>query len=406
MHADNCRSRASLVLEVLRAFTRLGVTAFGGPIAHLGYFREEFVERRRWLDEHAYADLVSLSQFLPGPASSQVGFSVGLLRAGYLGGLAAWLGFTLPSAFLLVLFASATSYLDGPTGSAVLHSLKLVAVAIVAQAVWTMARSLCADWSRALIAIGAGIAVLLVRSPAVQIAVIVLSGMLGVQMRLAGASGGATAQVTGLVSRRVGFSALVLFALLLVVLPLLHDSGRETGVALFDASYRSGALVFGGGHVVLPLLNEAFVAPGWVSNDAFLAGYGAAQAVPGPLFTFAAYLGAIAQSSGSPIGGAMLGLIGIFLPGILILLGALPFWEVLRQRAEARAAMLAVNAAVVGLLGAALCTPVWTNSVQSVSDAALAIAGFLLLAVWRLPPLLVVALTVAGSVVVASSGLL
>jgi chromate transporter len=276
--------------EVLRAFLKLGLTSFGGPIAHLGYFRNELVLRRRWLDERAYADIVSLCQFLPGPASSQVGFSLGLTRAGYLGGLAAWVGFTLPSAIALVLFAYGASALEGRVGLGLLHGLKLVAVAIVAQAAWGMARTLCPDWQRALIAIAAALVLFLVRSPAAQIGVILLGGALGWALcRAAPAtvdSGQAHLHVP--VSRRVGVGCLVAFFLLLVALPAARGVGLSNSVAVFEAFYRSGALVFGGGHVVLPLLREAVVAPGWVSDDAFLAGYGAAQAVPGPLFTFAA----------------------------------------------------------------------------------------------------------------------
>jgi chromate transporter len=382
-------------LEVLLAFLRLGVTSFGGPIAHLGYFRKEFVERRHWLDEQAYADLVSLCQFLPGPASSQVGFSLGLLRAGLQGGVAAWLGFTLPSALLLVLFASLAHAFDGPTGLAILHGLKLVAVAIVAQAVWTMGRSLCPDWPRALIAVGATIAALLLHSPVAQMLIIALGGMLGLSLGRTSAS--TLRHAPPLVSRRAGYIALTLFLLLLAGLPLLHALHPAGGLALFEAFYHSGALVFGGGHVVLPLLNAAVVEPGWVGNDAFLAGYGAAQAVPGPLFTFAAYLGAVATPASSPWSGAAICLIGIFLPGLLIMVGTLPFWESLRRHPLARSVMAGVNAAVVGLLAAALYSPVWTSSVRGPRDAAVAIGALVLLLVWRLPPLLIVVLTVAAS---------
>jgi chromate transporter len=388
-------------LEVLLAFLKLGVTCFGGPIAHLGYFRNEFVERRRWLDEHAYADLVSLCQFLPGPASSQVGFSIGLLRAGYLGGLAAWLGFTLPSAVALVLFAYGASVLEGPMGLGLLHGLKLVAVAIVAQAVWGMARALCPDRQRASIAIGAALILLFIGSPVAQIAVILLGGAFGLWLCRASSGVSTQGHLPLRVSRRVGLAALTVFFVLLVALPVLRGLGLSNGIALVDAFYRSGALVFGGGHVVLPLLREAFVAPGWVTDDAFLAGYGAAQAVPGPLFTFAAYLGTVASPAPHGLAGAALGLIGIFLPGVLILLGALPFWETFRRRADARAVMAGVNAAVVGLLGAALYSPVWTSSVRTAGDFGLALLGFLLLTVWRAPPLLVVVLTALGGIALA-----
>ncbi|HEX3972816.1 MAG TPA: chromate efflux transporter, partial [Stellaceae bacterium] len=305
--------------EVLRVFSKLGVSCFGGPIAHLGYFRAEFVTRRRWLDEETFADLVGLCQFLPGPASSQVGFSIGLMRAGFLGGLAAWTGFTLPSAILLVLFAYGASALSGPIGTGVLHGLKLVAVAIVAQAVWGMACSLCPDRTRASIAVVAALIILFSSSPIAQIGAIALGGIAGFFLCRAAppATGG---HIAIPVSRSVGFVALALFFLILFGLPIARPLIASQAVALFEAFYRSGALVFGGGHVVLPLLRAAFVSPGWVGDDAFLAGYGAAQAVPGPLFTFAAYLGTVANTSFRGVPGAVLGLIGIFLPGILIMI--------------------------------------------------------------------------------------
>jgi chromate transporter len=383
--------------EVLLIFLRLGLTCFGGPIAHIGYFREEFVARRRWLDEHAYADLVGLCQFLPGPASSQVGFSIGLMRAGYWGGLAAWAGFTLPSAILLVLFAYGESALEGPFGIGLLHGLKLVAVAIVAQAVWGMARTLCPDRERASIAVLAALIILFSASPVAQIAAIVLGGMAGLWLCRA-APPPLTGHFAVPVSRAAGLVALSVFFLLLAGLPLLRSLGLSQGVALFESFYRSGALVFGGGHVVLPLLREAFVTPGWVSDDAFLAGYGAAQAVPGPLFTFAAYLGAAVRPPPHGVAGAALGLIGIFLPGVLILLGALPFWDTFRKRAGAQAMMRGVNAAVVGLLGAALYNPVWTSSVKTPSDFGIALVGFALLTVWRAPPLVVVIISALGGI--------
>ncbi len=390
--------RTGSPLEVLLVFLRLGLTSFGGPIAHIGYFREEFVVRRRWLDEQAYADLVGLCQFLPGPASSQVGFSIGLMRAGYIGGLAAWIGFTLPSAIALVLFAYGAHALSGPTGIGLLHGLKLVAVAIVAQAVWGMARTLCPDRERASIALVAAMVILFSSSSTAQIAAIALGGIAGPWL-CRGAPPPATGHISVPVSRTVSLLALSAFFLLLVGLPLMRGLGILQGITFFDAFYRSGALVFGGGHVVLPLLREAFVTPGWVSNDAFLTGYGAAQAVPGPLFTFAAYLGAIVQPSTYGIAGAALGLIGIFLPGMLILIGALPFWDTFRRRAGAQAVMRGVNAAVVGLLGAALYNPVWVSSVKTPGDFAIALIGFVLLTVWRAPPLLVVIVSAIGGIV-------
>jgi chromate transporter len=386
------RERAPL--EVLLTFLKLGVTSFGGPIAHIGYFREELVVRRRWVDEATYTDLVALCQFLPGPASSQVGFSLGLIRAGYWGGLAAWAGFTLPSAVLLTAFAYGAEELGGPIGQGVIHGLKLVAVAIVAQAVWGMARSLCPDRQRASIACVAALLILLSNSPAMQIATILLGGIAGAWLCRAPVPASLGTFGTA-VSRRVGTAALTIFCLLLIALPLARVS---QGVALFDAFYRSGALVFGGGHVVLPLLSKAFVTPGWVSEDAFLAGYGAAQAVPGPLFTFAAYLGAVVTPGPHGIAGAALGLVGIFLPGILVLLGALPFWDVFRQRAGAQAIMRGVNAAVVGLLGAALYNPLWTSSVKSAGDFAIALLGFVLLTAWRTSPWVIVILGALGGV--------
>jgi len=387
-------------LEVLLVFLKLGVSSFGGPIAHIGYFRDEFVVRRRWLDEQAYADLVALCQFLPGPASSQVGFSIGLMRAGYRGALAAWTGFTLPSAIALVLFAYGAGTLSGSAGAGLLHGLKLVAVAIVAQAVWGMARTLCPDRERASIALVAALIVLFSASAIAQIGDILLGGIAGLWL-CRGAPPTATGHIVMPVSRAAGVVALVVFSVLLVGLPILQSFRIWPGVALFDDFYRSGALVFGGGHVVLPLLREAFVTPGWVSDDAFLAGYGAAQAVPGPLFTFAAYLGAVVRPSPHGIAGAALGLFGIFLPGMLILLGTLPFWDEFRKRAGAQAMMRGVNAAVVGLLGAALYNPVWTSSVKTPGDFGIALLGFVLLTVWRAPPLLVVVVSALAGIALA-----
>jgi chromate transporter len=387
-------------LEVLLVFLKLGVSSFGGPIAHIGYFRDEFVVRRRWLDEQAYADLVALCQFLPGPASSQVGFSIGLMRAGYRGALAAWTGFTLPSAIALVLFAYGAGTLSGPAGTGLLHGLKLVAVAIVAQAVWGMARTLCPDRERASIALVAALIVLFSASAIAQIGDILLGGIAGLWL-CRGVPPTATGHIVMPVSRAAGVVALVVFFGLLVGLPILQSFRIWPGVALFDDFYRSGALVFGGGHVVLPLLREAFVTPGWVSDDAFLAGYGAAQAVPGPLFTFAAYLGAVVRPSPHGIAGAALGLFGIFLPGMLILLGTLPFWDEFRKRAGAQAMMRGVNAAVVGLLGAALYNPVWTSSVKTPGDFGIALLGFVLLTVWRAPPLLVVVVSALAGIALA-----
>ncbi len=386
---------AGSAVEVLQVFAKLGVSCFGGPIAHIGYFREEFVVRRAWLTDRAFADLVALCQFLPGPASSQVGFSIGLARGGYLGGVAAWTGFTLPSAILMVLFAYGASLLRGPIGVGLLHGLKLVAVAIVAQAVWGMARTLAPDRERASIALAATVLALLAPSSVSQIAAIVVGGMAG--WLLCRAAAEASEGALGLpVSRRVGFAALILFFALLVGLPVWQQVAVAKPVALFDAFYRSGALVFGGGHVVLPLLRETVVAPGWVGDDSFLAGYGAAQALPGPLFTFSAYLGTVI--AGLP--GAVLALAAIFLPGILILIGTLPFWDMFRRRVGAQAIMRGVNAAVVGLLGAALYDPVWTSAIKSATDFAVALLCFVLLAAWRLPPILVVGIGALGGIAI------
>ena len=387
-------------LEVLRVFLKLGVTSFGGPIAHIGYFRDEFVVRRRWLDEPTYADLVALCQFLPGPASSQVGFSIGLMRAGYPGGLAAWAGFTLPSALLLVLFAYGATQWQGSPWVGILHGLKLVAVAIVAQAVWGMARTLCPDRTRASIALAAAVLTLSVASSMAQIAAIAFGGIAGWWFCRADAAPPVRA-LTLPVSRRAGVIALLVFAVLLVALPLLREWVPSPLIAHVDAFYRSGALVFGGGHVVLPLLRDAVVRPGWVSEDAFLAGYGAAQAVPGPLFTFAAYLGAVIRPAGFGVLGAALGLAAIFLPGLLILLGILPFWESFRQHLGAQALMRGVNAAVVGLLGAALYAPLWTSAVKTTGDFGVVLVGFVLLTAWRAPPFLIVILSALGGMVLA-----
>jgi chromate transporter len=383
--------REGTAAEVLRAFLRLGLTSFGGPIAHLGYFRTEFVERRRWLEEGAFADLVALCQFLPGPASSQVGFALGLRRAGLAGGIAAWCGFTLPSAALMLAFAyGAPAIAASRLGAGALHGLKLVAVAVVAQAVWGMARTLAPDRPRASVATLAALLTLFIPGSAGQVAAILFGAIVG--MVWPGRDGPAAAERATAPARR-GNAGSVLCLALFAALLLLGPLGRAVpAFALFEAFYRAGALVFGGGHVVLPLLRGTVVARGWVSDGAFLAGYGAAQAVPGPLFSFAAYLGAVI--AGVP--GAILALAGLFLPGLLILGGMLPFWDALRARPQAQAALRGVNAAVVGVLGAALYDPVWTSSVARPADFALALAGFVLLTAWRVPPLLVVALGAAA----------
>jgi chromate transporter len=383
--------------EVFRAFLKLGVTSFGGPIAHLGYFREELVTRRRWIDDAGYADLVALCQFLPGPASSQVVFGLGLLRAGAPGALAAWAAFTLPSALVLLAFAFGASSFEGPVGAGLIHGLKVVAVAVVAQAVWGMARTLCPDRARAGIAVAGVLMVVFGGGALGQIGAIVLGALAGLWL-CRGIPAPAAGRLAFPVSRAWGAACLSVFGLLLLALPGAAAALGSQGLALFDAFYRAGALVFGGGHVVLPLLRAEVVQPGWVSDDAFLAGYGAAQAVPGPLFTFAAYLGAVVGPRPNGLAGAAIALAGVFLPGLLLVVGALPFWDGLRTRPLAQAAMRGTNAAVVGILGAALYHPIWTTAIVGPRDFALAVVGFVLLTVWRAPPWLVVALAAAGGI--------
>ncbi|TSD84177.1 chromate efflux transporter [Mycobacterium sp. KBS0706] len=387
--------------EVFRVFLKLGLTSFGGPIAHLGYFRDELVQRRKWIDEAGYADIVALCQFLPGPASSQVGFALGLLRGrGLLGGLAAWCGFTLPSAALLCALALGAAALTGPVAEGVLHGLKLVAVAVVAQAVWGMARTLTPDRPRAAIALAAVLVAVFAAGSLGQIGAIALGAVAGLWLCRDG--GPAPAGRLSLpVSRRGGAVALALYAALFLAVPALTAATGSQGLALFGAFYRSGALVFGGGHVVLPLL-QAEVA-GWVTNEAFLEGYGLAQAVPGPLFTFAAWLGAAMGPAPNGIAGAAIALAAIFLPGLLLLYGTLPYWDALRRRLGAQSAMRGANAAVVGILGAALYSPVWTSAVLTPRDFALALAGFLVLTVWKAPPWTVVlGLAAAGAALTAA----
>jgi chromate transporter len=382
--------------EVFAVFLKLGLTSFGGPVAHLGYFRNEFVERRKWLDEQTYADLVALCQFLPGPASSQVGISIGLLRAGYLGALAAWTAFTLPSALALVLFAYGLSTFGNALGSGWLHGLKVAAVAVVALAILGMARTLAPDRERASLAVLALAIALAIPSAWGQIGAIIVGAVIGaVFMKAQSPSAPASLTLpTGGVS---GMIALALFAALLLGLPIVAATTGDQDIRLFDTFYRVGSLVFGGGHVVLPLLQAEVVPSGWIGNDAFLAGYGAAQAVPGPLFTFAAYLGAV-------IGGwktAVICLVAIFLPSFLLVVGILPFWEGLRRKETAQAVLRGVNAAVVGLLLAAFYNPVWTSGIFTRADFGLAAVAFLLLFLWRTPPWLVVVLCAAAGQLLA-----
>ena len=386
--------------EVFLVFLKLGTTSFGGPVAHLGYFRDEFVERRRWLEEREYADLVALCQFLPGPASSQVGFAVGLLRAGTRGALAAFAAFTLPSAVLMLAFAYGASLFAGPIGEGVLAGLKVVAVAIVAQAVWAMARTLTPDRTRAGIAVVALVTATLLAGSIGQVAAILLGALGGLLLcRTSPATGGPLLRFP--VRPAAGAVCLLSLALLLVATPIVAVATGSGTVALFDAFSRAGALVFGGGHVMLPLLQAGVVDPGWVDGPQFLAGYGAAQAVPGPLFTFAAYLGALSEVGPGGIGGALLALLAVFLPGILLLVGVLPFWNGFRRRPWAHALMQGANAAVVGILAAALYSPVFTTAITGPGPFCLAVVCFVLLLAWRLPPWAVVVIAAAGGVLLA-----
>lgn len=396
--------------EVLGVTTRLGLTSFGGPIAHLGYYRHEYVERRRWLDEAAYADTVALGQFLPGPASSQVGIAVGIERAGLPGGVAAWIGFTLPSAVVMAVLGLGVAGGLLP-GGAWVDGLKLAAVAVVAHAVWSMARTLAPDLPRALLALASAAIALAVPTPFTQVALIVAGALAGLLLlpRLGVAPGRqSAAAATGRppVSRRVAGAALGLFAVLLAGLPLLRAATGDPAIAFVEAFYRAGALVFGGGHVVLPLLEASVVEPGWVTQDAFLAGYGAAQALPGPLFTFAAYLGAAAAAPApGGVTGAVVATLAIFLPGALLVVGTLPFWHALRARPGARAALAGVNAAVVGILAAALVDPVGRSGIAGPPDVVVAAAGFAALLTGRVPPLVVVAGSVVATVAVRALGI-
>ncbi|MDE2287619.1 MAG: chromate efflux transporter [Burkholderiales bacterium] len=370
-------------------FLRLGLTSFGGPVAHLGYFRNEFVTRRRWLGERSYADLVALCQFLPGPASSQVGMALGLSRGGFRGALAAWTGFTLPSAILLCLFALGMSTWGSAVPASVLHGLKVVAVAVVAQAVWGMARNLCTGTARVTMAAIAACVVLSWPTAWAQVAVIAVAAAVGMRL-FKPSEAPAHDPLPIAVARRTGFALLTVFFALLIGLPVALALWPSQPLALFNAFYRAGALVFGGGHVVLPLLQTAVVPTGWVSNETFLAGYGAAQAVPGPLFTFSAFLGASMHAAPNGWAGAALCLVAIFAPSFLLVAGALPFWERLRHSLHTQAAFAGVNAAVVGLLLAALYHPVWTSAIHGPMDFALALVALVALMFWRLPPWLVV----------------
>lgn len=378
------------LLEVLWVSTKLGVTSFGGPIAHLGFFHDEYIKRRRWLDERTYADLVALCQFLPGPASSQVGMGIGIMRAGMWGGILAWIGFTLPSVMALALFAY---FLQGypVTDAGWIHGLKIVAVAIVAQAVWGMASKLTPDRNRATMAVIAMGITLLWQTAISQILVIILAGIIGLFLFREYRETEYPAMTIS-ISRFTAVISLILFFALLVLLPLMRVASSSHWIAVFDSFYRSGSLVFGGGHVVLPLLEREVVPVGWLTKEQFLAGYGAAQAVPGPLFTFAAYLGAMMGGWS----GAIIATIAIFLPAFLLVVGTLPFWDSLRKRPQFQGALTGVNAAVVGILLATLYHPIWTSTIDKPINFVLAVVLFLLLVFWKMPPWVVVLVGALG----------
>jgi len=396
------RFRHSSPFEVFRIFLRLGLTSFGGPVAHLGYFRTEFVAHRKWLEEPAFADIVALCQFLPGPASSQVGISVGIMRAGLPGALAAWLGFSGPSALAMIAFGYGVGWFGDLSHAAWLHGLKIVAVAVVANALWGMAKNLCPDKERATIAVAAAIAAFALPGAVGQLGAIIGGGLIGWWILKGADIGSGSAALTVSIPRAWSIPAAILFAVLLVGLPVLKTAVPSQALAEIDSFYRSGALVFGGGHVVLPLLQAEVVPPGWVSNDTFLAGYGAAQAVPGPLFTFAAYLGTVMRPAPDGWQGGLLCLAAIYLPSFLLLIAALPHWERLRRMPAVQTTLRGVNAAVVGVLLAALYNPVWTSAILGPRDFAIGIVAFLLLAVWALPPWLVVILGAAGTAALAA----
>ncbi|GAA0300574.1 chromate transporter [Gracilibacillus halotolerans] len=372
---------------------RLGVTSFGGPIAHLGYFHDEYVRRRKWLSEKHYADLVALCQFLPGPASSQVGIGVGIIRGGVLGGFLAFLGFTVPSVIVLILFALAVHSFDIYDASFI-HGLKIVAVAVVAHAIMGMGAKLTPDLTRKAIAILAVIAMLFWQSTWTQVGIILIAAVIGIFLFNKQENEGKEAQLHLTLSKKIGAISLSLFFSLLIVLPILSNISNSSWLTMFDSFYRSGALVFGGGHVVLPLLEQEFVPTGFITAEEFLAGYGAAQAVPGPLFTFAAYLGTVI--AGVP--GGVLATVAIFLPAFLLIVGTLPFWHALREKSSVKGAFVAVNAAVVGILIAAFYQPIWTSTIVEVKDFALALILFSLLAFWKLPSWVIVILGIIGGI--------
>ena len=383
--------------EVFLAFLKLGLTSFGGPIAHLGYFRTEIVERRRWVSDEQFGQLLAICQVLPGPASSQLGFTLGLLRAGSFGALAAFIAFTLPSVLLLVAFAAALPLLSGPIGEAAVHGLKLVACAVVADAVLGMSKKLCPDARRKIIAVLATATLLIVSSAFAQLAVIVVAAVIGAFFLSKIVASESDARFRISYGPRTGCVLLAIFAGLLLGLPLVA-TGRPELASVAEAFFRAGALVFGGGHVVLPLLQNLVVSTGWVTPDQFLAGYGASQAIPGPMFAFSAYLGAVLSPNGNTLLMAATALTFMFLPGFLLVAGILPFWGAVSHNPTAGRAIAGVNAAVVGLLGAALYNPIFTSSITNPADLAVAVVAFGLLVVWRTSPLVVVLWCVTASV--------
>jgi chromate transporter len=382
------------LLEVLVVSTKLGLTSFGGPIAHLGYFHNEYIRKRKWMDERSYAELVALCQLLPGPASSQVGIGIGLIRAGFFGGLIAWIGFTLPSVVLLVMFAFLLKGFD-ISSAGWIHGLKIVAVAIVAQAILGMGQKLAPDKTRASIAVVAAVVILIWQTAFSQVLVIIAAGLLGLWMYRKSTVPEAP-NILVPISRIVAIVCLITFFGLLIGLPLMRHAISNGWLALFDSFYRSGSLVFGGGHVVLPLLEREVVPTGWVSKSDFLSGYGAVQAVPGPLFTFAAYLGTMAKG----IKGAIVATIAIFLPAFLLIMGALPFWNSIRKNTYVQGALVGINASVVGILLAALYNPLWTTAIIVPADFALAAILFVMLVFWKLPPWIIVIAGILGGILI------
>ncbi|WP_088103655.1 chromate transporter [Halalkalibacter urbisdiaboli] len=394
---NTSKNKLILLFEILMVSTRLGLTSFGGPIAHLGYFHEEYVRRRKWMDEKSYADLVALCQFLPGPASSQVGIGIGVMRAGVLGGVVSFLGFTLPSVIALIVFALLLNSF-GFTDAGWIHGLKIVAVVVVAHAILGMAKNLTPDVKRKTLALFAIVATLLWQTAFTQVGIILLAGFIGLLLYRNQTIDSESEKINFPISHRFAIVCLTLFFGLLIILPILREVTNLTWIAMFDSFYRSGSLVFGGGHVVLPLLEREFVPTGWLTEEEFLAGYGATQAVPGPLFTFAAYIGAVVNGWQ----GGLLATVSIFLPAFLLILGTLPFWNSLRRNPKIKGALMGVNAAVVGILIAALYHPIWTSSILSTIDFALAAVLFSMLVFWKLPPWVIVLTGAIGGFLLTS----